>query len=220
MEKKKIILIVSLFNLMIFFSCHQKIENRDNQETTEPLTPVTEVEPDSDLEKALQAFVEKHYKESDQYIRNAAKSMQSIASISTGEQKTEIERSIGELNDLAGRVALDRVDGINELNYFFSRAGHALAGYKVFITESYFNSHLPKEAAKALRKAINQMEANLKYHSREKNQDEIKVLEDAKLLAGKIEREDKISDEEVRKNLDSLKAQIKKWNEEFAVRKH
>jgi hypothetical protein len=211
--------VMTWVGLLFLFSCQHTTEEKSESGNVESKVSVTETEPDDDLEKALEAFADKQYDESDHHIRKAAKSMESVAAIATGESKQKIENSIAELNDLAERVSRDHVDGLNELNYFFARAGNALAGYKVTITETDFNKHSPKETAMAFRELIGQLKNNEKYFSREIRPEETKVLEDAKVLADKIEKSEKVTDDEISQNLNDLKVQLKKWEEEFSTRK-
>jgi len=201
------------------FSCKENNEAISSNSVADKVVTVEAVEPDADLHLALEAFANKDYARSEESIMKAAKSMEPIAVIATGEQRAAIENSIAELKDLAHNVAIDHVNGIRDLNYFFSRAGQALAGYKVFVAETYINHHNPQQVGEALSNALDRIEANMKYYDREITADERKSLEAAKILSERLKHGELVTDEEIRKDLDDLKFQVKKWDEEFNQRK-
>jgi hypothetical protein len=206
--------------LLTQFSCKEKdVDSTEAPAVEETVVTVEMLEPDDDFGQALVAFANKDFATCDKMIRKGAKSMEAIAALATGERKVMLDNSIAELNELATEVAADRVDGIDDLNYFFGRAGHALAGYKMDITDTYFDSRSPQETGEALSALVDRLEANIKYYKREITTEEKTALEDAKALAQRLRGGEKVAKEDIKKSIDNLGAQVKKWDDEFNHKK-
>ena len=211
---------IAMCSILFFqFSCGENTEQANSTSEPEKIVTIEAVEPDVDLHLALEAFASKDYKKSEEYILKAAKTMEPVAALATGKQKESIQNSIAELRDLADNVAIDHVNGIRDLNYFFSRAGHALAGYKVYITETDITNHDLHQIGEDLARAVDRIEANMKYYDREITVEERSSLDNARILAERLEHGELVTDEQIRKDLDNLKIQVKKWDDEFGNRK-
>lgn len=99
------------------------------------------LEPDDHFAKALNAFAGNDFDTSYKEIRKGINYMEGVSAVSKGVYKKKIDESIDELSELADYVRFDKVDGIDELNYFFARAGRALGDNHTWIVEKIIPDH-------------------------------------------------------------------------------
>ena len=177
-----------------------------------------ELAPDDFFQEALRTFAAREYKESAKFILQGAKAMEEIARLSDSKRADNIRESIAELNDLASSVAVDKVDGIDELNYFFSHAGEALAGMHMHVTETYYFNLQGRDAGWELQKAVRQIERLARYHNREFNATERKQLDETNALSKRLRLGDPVGKEELEMTLGQLAETMTRWKGELTVK--
>ncbi len=202
--------------IIIFSTCQNKQKSVDTTHVVE-ITSM-ELQPDIYLHESITAYANQDFKKSADDIRKAVDAIQLIASVSKDEnQKKALENSIAELLELQSNVAFNKVDGVSELNYFFSRAGQALAGYHINVyTTEYYNLQ-GKKAGKELRNAIATIENSVSFLDREFNDDEKALLSELKIKADLLEKGKDVPKEEIEKLITELNEKLTKWGGEIEV---
>ena len=197
-------------------ACQRKpAETTFSQANVEPIKRVIQIEPDDYFTNALETFAKGEREDCARFIRQAARAMGSIAAVAAGEQKAAIQKTAGELTFLANDVAKGNVREIEDLNYFFGRAGRTLAGYRLEITETGHLSYTPQQVGEFLEKAVAQLENNSRYQQRELSPKENQLIYDARLLAQRMQRGETIRGDEVIATVHKLKKQLHLWNDVF-----
>ena len=173
--KKHIYHISLLISSLLLFACQSK-ESKAPQEGIIEIT-TQELLPDDHFNKALIAFAGKQYSESAAEIGLAIQNMDTIVMTSEDVARNQsIHNSITELMELKTHVAAAKVDGIHELNYFFARAGHALAGLHMNVAKTEYFKLDGVKAGGEMDKALRAIENTFKYHNREMNEEEKKLM--------------------------------------------
>ena len=163
------------------------------------------MEPDDHFAAALKDFVDQHYNKSYNDIQQGINYMEGVAAISKGPFRKNVKESIDELMELADNVRYDKVDGVDELNYFFSRAGRALGNDHVLIIEKVYRNKKKNNKDYALEIEIKNLDKpdgkiNAGYWS-EGNQ----ILSDAGKIASRIHTKYGISSKETHQAISELK---------------
>lgn len=159
----------------LLLSCQPK--DGSNQSQGVVLISTSELQPDGYFQNALVAFANNQHEECSSEIGLAIQAMETIMANAEEGRKQGIQNAIHELQELKSNVALKKVDGILELNYFFARAGSALAGLHMNISkEEHFNLQ-GKKAGEELEKALTETENMIKkYRNRELTKEEQTLL--------------------------------------------
>lgn len=200
-------------------SCQTKEDKpAETKLDVEPTVVSMEVEPDQAFQKALEFFAKEKYDSSARSVEQAADIMEQISNTLTGERNEAIDTSVSDLRDLATSISTDHVYGIGELNYYFGKAGRALAGYTMTITDEKFVNLTPEEAGSFFRAAIDKMEKSAHYHQRELNNEEKALFEKAKAMRDRLEKGEAVDKTETLKMISELKAQLEKWEKEFKAK--
>jgi hypothetical protein len=118
---------------------------------------------------------------------------------------------------LLNRWRVDRVDGIQDLNYFFSKAGKALAGLHARNVKSYHYQLNGKQAGLELIKVVDQIENLLRYQQHKLTKEEETFLEETKTFALTMQKGGKMTDMEVEGLLKSLSDHLTKWDSEISI---
>jgi hypothetical protein len=178
---------------------------------------VSELEPDDHLYQALEAFTQGEFNKSAADIREAAQSMRVIAGHETHvKRKQAIENAAKDLDSEANKVSKKEVKDIGELYPSFGKTGRALAGNRLSITENeYFNKSEAKSGT-MLATTVKQLEKSITTHHRALKDDEKQVLNDALAVANRLERGEKVDEDELKGAIHSLNMEIEKWDNEFA----
>ena len=131
----KTIFIMTIITIFMI-GCHNKndLEKKPQAIITSPVKENI-MEPDDHFAKALETFAKGDFDKSYAEIQDGIKYMEGISSISSSDEQKKLNSSIDELCELAENVRKDKVDGIDELNYFFDRAGKALGNHHIEIVE-------------------------------------------------------------------------------------
>jgi hypothetical protein len=175
-----------------------------------------ELKPDNFFHQSQEAFANKDYEGSAQAIRNAIAVMKEIAAVTDEKQLKDIQLSIDELYDLASSVAVDKVEGIEELNFFFARAGKALAGLHMHTTEKYYFNLEGKKAGSELLKVVDIVQQTVQYHGRKLSEPEMNLLTDLRLLSVRLAT-GKASKKELEDALKKLSLQLTQWDADLSI---
>jgi hypothetical protein len=201
----------------MLFACQSK----EKSETALDATPQAEivatvVEPDNYFSMALDDYANQKYENSAKNILLATDAMKQIASSVDPKRKAIIESSVSQLEDLASDVASNHVDGINQLNYFFAKAGLALASYTLTITDEEITNLAPQDAASFFSSVIIRMEKSAGYHKHELTESEKDIMSRASNLRDRLVKNDKVNEQEISTMVKELIGLLKEWEKEFA----
>ncbi len=177
----------------------------------------TEIQPDSYFYEATVQFANKDYKKSAEFIHKAIQSMELISTVVDEDQRTELKNSIAELNDLETRVSVDKVDGLEELNYFFARAGSALAGLHMHVSETEYVQLNGSKAGKELKRALGVIKNTIKYYNHQFDAEENSLIEKISMQADEMEKGNNVSQEDLKASLKLLKSHLGKWSDELEI---
>ncbi len=202
--------------VLLFFGCQSK-ENKAPQEGIVEISTM-ELLPDDHFNKSLLAFVDKKYAESANEIGLAIQNMDTILMTSEDEsRKQSIHHSINELTELKSHVAADKIDGIHELNYFFARAGHALAGLHMNVAKTEYFKLDGVKAGGEMDKALRAIEGALKYHNRDMTTEEKDLMIKLRKNADKLKIGEKIPAGEMENLFDQLNDHITKMSSDIEI---
>ena len=176
---------------------------------------ITEMEPDDQFYKAIKAMIKGENVQSAGYIREAAKSMRSIASSATLNHKTRIENAAEGLEALANTVATTKVKDIANLYTCFGNAGRTLGEYRLDVTEKEYFNHTEAKSGATLKRAIDQLEKSISTRHRTLNPEERATLNDAREIAVRLQKGDKVDEDDLKDTLQKVQAEIEKWDREF-----
>ena len=149
------------------------------------------------------------------YIREAAKSMRSIASSATLNHKTRIEKAAEGLEALANNVATTKVKDIANLYTYFGNAGRTLGEYRLDVTEKEYFNHTEAKSGATLKRAIDQLEKSISTRHRTLNPEERATLNEAREIAVRLQKGDKVDEDDLKDTLQNVQAAIEKWDREF-----
>lgn len=204
----------------VLMKCNYRSKEMGDEKSEVQKENINLLEPDHAFAEALKLFAKADYTKSSEEIENGISVMKSIAKNASEEQKKRIDDSIAELKDLASDVENDHVEGINELNYFFAKAGRALAGNKLFVSKNEFPTLTPQQAGDTLLKAIEQVVSTLHYNGREMNGKEQEMINKARSVASRLKNGEKIKHVEIEMTYDQLQNQLDNWSIEFSNKQY
>jgi len=176
-----------------------------------------QMQPDIYFHQAITDFSNKDYKNSAKNIRMAINNMDSIALKANEELKLKIKKSIEELSDLQTDVAFDKVDGVEDLNYCFARAGQALAGYHMHIYKTEYYNLKGKQAGEELSKAISFIEGSVAFNDHEFDAEEVALLTDLRKNADLLKHGEEVSKTNIEALVMRLNEHMVKWGNEIEV---
>lgn len=182
-----------------------------------PDVTVTEMEPDDQLDKALEAFARNEDSQCAKYIKEAAKSMRLIAAGAKQKRKGAIEKAAGSLDNLAAKVENKEITDIAHLYGTFGKSGRALAANRLTITETEYFKHSEKNSGAVLARTIKQLEKSITAHHRDLNPEEKQTLNDAQKIADRLQKGDKVDEDDLKATLQNIDTEIVKWNKEFEI---
>lgn len=198
-----------------FLSCSKK-------EATPPgdVLEVTtiQIQPDIYFHQAITDFTNRDFQKSAENIRNAISVMDSIAGTADEEQKVLLNNSIAELNSLQTNVASDKVSGIEDLNYYFAKAGQALAGYHMHVYKTEYYNMEGKKAAKEMQQAIAFIENSVAFNDREFDAEELALISKIKNQIDQLSKGTEVTKEDIETSLSELNAHMTKWGNEIEVK--
>ncbi|MBS1976767.1 MAG: hypothetical protein JST46_05325 [Bacteroidetes bacterium] len=203
--------------LALLTGCTSKKATQDTPSLGQVTVSTTAIEPDVYFQGAIKAFTENNYAETAQAIGQACDYMISIKGLSSDKFQQNLDNSISELRELQNNVKSDKVDGLDELNYFFARAGNALAGVHMNVTESIsFNVKGP-DAGKELMKAVASIRSMVNYHHYEFDAEENALLGEIEAMAKRLEKSEPVTKEELDAKFKLLGTHLTKWGNDIEV---
>ncbi|MEJ1237155.1 hypothetical protein WBG78_03440 [Chryseolinea sp. T2] len=179
---------------------------------------VKELEPDSQLFRAMEAFAKGENEQCATDIREAAATMRTIAASSAVTDKTDILNSAADMDSLAARIAERKVNDIESIDAILGKAGRALAQFRLSVTENEFFKHSEGDTGDLLARTIHNLEKSVTLHHRSLNPEEKEVLNDALTLAQQMEHGANVNEDDLKASLQQVNREIEKWNREFASR--
>ena len=179
---------------------------------------VTELEPDSQLFRAMEAFAKGENNQCSIDIREAAATMRTIAAASEVTDKRDILNSAADMELLAARIAEGKVNDIKSIDAILGKAGRALAQFRLSVTENEFFKHSEGDTGDLLARTIHNLEKSVTLHHRALNSEEKEVLNDALTLAQQMEQGANVDEDDLKNSLLQVNREIEKWNHEFESR--
>ena len=178
---------------------------------------VTEMEPDDQLYKPLEAFIKADYDQSSADMgKEAARSMRLIGKKEKNQRRKEaIEKAAGTLEIESGKVAKNQVKDITQLYPCFGKTERALAGNRLTLTEDEFYRHNEERAGALLTKTVTQLEKSITAHHRALTYREKRVLADALAVATRLAKGNKVDEADLKNAIQNIDAEIERWNKEF-----
>jgi uncharacterized coiled-coil DUF342 family protein len=216
--KAKIAALVLTVIVMIGWGCESRSDHKDRETEKQPAlkeVSVTEIEPDNDLLQAENKFVQGDYTASASHLKNASEAMRQIAESLKGKHKDRIESSASDIDALADKVANSKITDLGSLNHVIAKAGQALAGYRLQLTENEFFSVSEAQAGTTLKKTIEQLEKSVVSHHRALDPVEKTVLDHATDIASRLRKGEKLTTEDLKATLQSVDHEIEKWQHEL-----
>ncbi|MBT1697297.1 hypothetical protein KK083_10445 [Fulvivirgaceae bacterium PWU4] len=215
--KPKIALVLTAI-VMIGWSCESRYDQKGPETEKQPAlkeASVTEIEPDNDLLQAENKFIQGDYTTSASHLEAAAEAMRQIAESLKGKHKNRIESSASDIDALADEVAHNKIKDLGSLNPVIAKAGQALAGYRLELTENEFFTVSEAQAGATLKKTIEQLEKSVVSHHRALDPVEKTVLDHATDIASRLRKGDKLTTEDLKATLQSVDHEIEKWQHEL-----
>lgn len=176
---------------------------------------VTEIEPDDQLYKALEDFARNEYTKCATEIRGAAKSVRVIASSASEKRRNAIDKAAESLESLATKVERNEVSDPASLYKSFGKTGRALAAHRLSISETEYFKHSEQNSGRVLATTINRLEQSVSLHHRALTVQEKQVLNDALEVAKRLQKGEKVDEDDLKSALQSIDKEIEKWNKEF-----
>ncbi len=159
-------------------------------------------------QKARESFLKKDFKESALEIRKAASFLASEDEKATGKAKQDLRKSAQDLLLLAERVEAKTVRSVKEIDDSFANAETSLAGhYHTMASESWAKKEV-SQAGRYLREAALHLENSLISTGLAMEDKTRKTLQEAKEVAGRMERDVGLSAAEVGRSLDAIEKEI------------
>lgn len=176
---------------------------------------VTEIQPDEQLNRALDAFAKGEQSQCVNDLKEACATMRTLASSAPGTHKEKIEQAAKSLDDLAGQIAAGKVNDLSNINNVLGKVGRALANYRLSVTETEFFKKTPEESGNMLEQTINSLEKVIVKNHRVLTPTEQQVLDDASSVAIKLKQGTKVDEDDLKDALQGVDLEIEKWNKEF-----
>ncbi len=199
-------LIVLAATALIVSGCNdRKVADNDRGVTFTRNVQVSLLEPDDHFTKALDAFADQHYYRSYQQIQKGIHYLEGVSSASKGVYKKEVDNSIDELMELSDLVRYDKVDGINELNYFFARTGRVLGDNHTMIVENLIPSSKANPDGYTLAIDVKNLDKPDSQKVIAYREEESQLLSDARNLARKMHAKYDLNNQTVSTAMASLK---------------
>lgn len=216
--KAKIAAFVLTVIVMIGWGCESSSDHKDRETEKQPAlkeVSVTETEPDNDLLRAENKFIQGDYEASASHLKIASEAMRQIAESLKGKHKDRIESSASGIDALAEEVAHNRIKDLGSLNHVIAKAGQALAGYRLELTENEFFAVSEAQAGATLKKTIEQLEKSVVSHHKALDPVQKTVLDHATDIASRLRKGEKLTTEDLKATLQSVDHEIEKWQHEL-----
>lgn len=188
---------------------------RSDKAMEKQVVTVTEIEPDDQLYKALKDFAGNENTRCAAEIREAAKSVRAIASSATEKRRSAIDKAAESLERLAAKVEKNEVKDLASLYKSFGKTGRALAANRLSLSETEYFKHSEQNSGNVLANTIDQLEQSMSSHHRALTAQEKQIFHDAHEVAERLQKGDKVDEDDFKSALQSIDLEIEKWNKEF-----
>jgi hypothetical protein len=112
-------------------------------------------------------------------------------------------------------AAGERVHDVASVYHTFRKVAPVLAGYRLNILESEDFNHTEASSGALLKKTIHHLEQTISAYHRALQPEEKAVLNNGLLVAERLEKGDKVSEEELKRTLQTIDHEVVKWNQEI-----
>jgi len=168
---------------------------------------------DKDFQKARESFLKKDLNASAAAIRKGAAYFKSLEQQAKEKGKQTFLTSQEELENLAGRVEKGTVKSVKEIDRTFARASHALARYHYDRAKESWAMKEASRTGQELEAAGAHLESAVKQVGGKVESSAGKVIQDTRLLAGKLLQGSGWVNTEVEKGIKDLGVEITKLGE-------
>ena len=175
---------------------------------------------DKDFQKARESFLKKDLKASAAAIRKGAAYFKSLEEQAQEKGKQTFLTSQEELENLADRVEKGAVKSVKEIDRTFARASHALARYHYHMAKESWAMKETAKTGQELEAAGAHLESAVKQAGGKAESSAGPVIQETRLLAGKLLQGAGWVNAEVEKGIKALGVEIDKLGEKVkALRK-
>jgi len=168
---------------------------------------------DKDFQKARERFLKKDLKESATAIRKGAAYFKSLEEQAQEKGKQTFLNSQKELENLANRVEKGAVQSVAEIDRTFARVSHALARYHYQMAKESWAMKETAKSGQELQAAGAHLESAVKQAGGKAESSAGPVIQETRLLAGKLLQGAGWVDAEVEKGIKALGVEIDKLGE-------
>jgi len=166
-----------------------------------------------DFQKARESFLKKDLKDSAAAIRKGAAYFKSLEEQGQEKGKQTFLTSQKELENLADRVEKDAVQSVAEIDRTFARVSHALARYHYQMAKESWAMKETAETGRELEAAGAHLESAIKQAGGKAESSAGPVIQETRLLAGKLTQGAGWVNGEVEKGIEALGVEIDKLGE-------
>ena len=209
MSYKKIILIIGLWAIIWVPAAGASQTQKEVPGVVSEAKPIA-TGLDKDLQQARENFLKKDLKASAAAIRKGAAYLKSLGEQAQEKGKQTFLTSQKEMEILADRVEKGAVKSVKEIDRIFARASHALARYHYQIAKESWAMKETARTGQELEAAGAHLESAVKQVGGKVESSAGPVIQDTRLLAGKLLQGAGWVNAEVEKGIKDLGVEIEK----------
>jgi len=209
MSYKKIILIIGLWAIIWVPAAGASQTQKEVPGVVSEAKPIA-TGLDKDLQQARENFLKKDLKASAAAIRKGAAYLKSLGEQAQEKGKQTFLTSQKEMENLADRVEKGAVKSVKEIDRIFARASHALARYHYQIAKESWAMKETARTGQELEAAGAHLESAVKQVGGKVESSAGPVIQDTRLLAGKLLQGAGWVNAEVEKGIKDLGVEIEK----------
>jgi len=209
MSHKKIILIIGLWAIIWVPAAGASQTQKEVPGVVSEAKPIA-TGLDKDLQQARESFLKKDLKASAAAIRKGAAYLKSLGEQAQEKGKQTFLTSQKEMENLADRVEKGAVKSVKEIDRIFARASHALARYHYQIAKESWAMKETARTGQELEAAGAHLESAVKQVGGKVESSAGPVIQDTRLLAGKLLQGAGWVNAEVEKGIKDLGVEIEK----------
>ena len=209
MGYKKIILIIGLWAIIWVPAAGASQTQKEVPGVVSEAKPIA-TGLDKDLQQARESFLKKDLKASAAAIRKGAAYLKSLGEQAQEKGKQTFLTSQKEMENLADRVGKGAVKSVKEIDRIFARASHALARYHYQIAKESWAMKETARTGQELEAAGAHLESAVKQVGGKVESSAGPVIQDTRLLAGKLLQGAGWVNAEVEKGIKDLGVEIEK----------
>ena len=209
MSYKKIVLIIGLWAIIWVPAAGASQTQKEVPGVVSEAKPIA-TGLDKDLQQARESFLKKDLKASAAAIRKGAAYLKSLGEQAQEKGKQTFLTSQKEMENLADRVEKGAVKSVKEIDRIFARASHALARYHYQIAKESWAMKETARTGQELEAAGAHLESAVKQVGGKVESSAGPVIQDTRLLAGKLLQGAGWVNAEVEKGIKDLGVEIEK----------